>query len=193
MDITLINILIISFIIPILKSRKIGKKLILKIYAIFMIYSSLIIVIYRFNTIKRDINSLNLYKCILMVLISIVIYMVDLLCVNIVKNDAIILDFKYYFKGKVNDIKFLISVFITIMEELVFRMWLLAIKDKMYLYLIISSVCFGLVHIFFSKYDCISKIILGMILGIIYIYTENIIYSIIMHLFYNYLVLKIKE
>lgn len=150
-----------------------------------MIYASGMVIRSDFANIETGIFTITIGKVFLIAVISIVIYIIDLLSINIVKNDILILDWKYYFKGKVNKIKFFISFVISIMEEIVFRMWILDGTISIFYSLILSSICFGIVHIFFSKYDCVSKAIFGLILGVIYIYTGNIIYTIITHIFYN--------
>ncbi|MBO0481263.1 CPBP family intramembrane metalloprotease [Enterococcus sp. MSG2901] len=109
---------------------------------------------------------------------------------NIIINKTIILDVKYYITGKLNIVKFLFSIPIMTIEELAFRLPIIfdnASHLSCWSYLIISSFTFGSVHIFFSKQDLVSKTILGFILGFTMIETQNIIFSIVLHLFYNFL------
>ena len=79
------------------------------------------------------------------------------------------------------------------MEEIVFRGSLLEIENYFIIYILISSISFGIIHIYFSKYDCFSKFIFGVILGTICLISHSIICCIIVHVTYNYLVLKVKE
>lgn len=136
---------------------------------------------------------LRLSTAIIMICISLVIYVIDFVVLNIVKNDVLILDFFYFFKGRVNKLQFLFSFIISIIEEIAFRSWLLKTDEKIWVCVALSSICFGIAHVFFSKYDIISKTILGIILAIIYVKSGNILYSVIVHVTYNYFAIKHKN
>lgn len=193
MELEVKAILIIVSIIIFLHFIGAGKKFILRVYYFIMIFSSILIGIHSFQSVEKIIRIPNIYLCAIMGVIAIIIYIIDFAVLNMVKNDTLILDFKYYFKGNINKVKFLISSLFSIMEEIVFRTALVEIEKYIVIYLLISSISFGLIHIFFSKYDCFSKFILGIILGIICLVTKSLIYPMIVHVIYNYLVLKIKE
>lgn len=187
-----ILVLLITTIISVLNYKKVNRKLILKAYFFIMIFSTIFISICNFDLIVESIRLLKKYICIMMVFISILIYIIDYAILNIVKNDTLILDLKYYFTGSINKINFFISCMFALMEEIVFRLFLIKVEEHLILILIFTSICFGIIHYFFSKYDCFSKCVLGLILGIILIITKNIIYLAIVHIVYNYFALKIK-
>lgn len=96
-------------------------------------------------------------------------------------------------------IKYFISIYISsviftpILEEMLYRYSLTRIKNK-YIYLIVSSILFGLVHIT-SESELIYLIpysILGLTFGLSYIKTNNnLISSIICHLIHNYVTLML--
>ena len=58
----------------------------------------------------------------------------------------------------------------------------------MFFLLFAGTLSFGLAHIFFSKYDVASKMIIGILLGIISIVSHNVFHAIIIHAVYNLIV-----
>lgn len=97
-------------------------------------------------------------------------------------------------EGKVHITSFVISLFIAGLEELLFRYYVLQIKGyPVILLLFIGGLCFGLVHIKFSKYDVFSKSVLGIICGVIFLLSHHILFPIIFHGTYNFLTLKRKQ
>lgn len=186
-------ILIISLTIVFLEFIDVGKKNILKIYFGSMFFSTILVGIYNFDIIKQSMLIPNLGICIIMIFIAVGIYSTDFLIFNMIKHDMLILDIKYYFKGNINKSKFAISCIFTVMEEIVFRVPLVHLENYSIIYILVSSISFGIIHIYFSKYDCFSKFIFGVILGSICLISHSLICCIIVHVTYNYLVLKVKE
>ena len=191
MCLKILVILIITIIIKLLIYKRVNRNLIIKIYFVIIMSLTIFEGIFSLNIILKSIQSLNLCICIIMIFFSIIIYIIDFFILNIIENNVLILDFKYYFRGKIDKVKFLISCLFAVMEEVVFRMLLIGIENNKIFFLLITSICFGIIHRFFSKYDCFSKFVLGMILGIISIMTENLIYPMMIHIIYNYLTLKL--
>lgn len=79
-----------------------------------------------------------------------------------------------------------------ILEEMFFRKVLFYCIDNNVTFLISGSLVFGVVHVYFSKIDIFFKFILGLILSIIYIRTENLYLTLFLHLLYNLFILKLE-
>ena len=85
---------------------------------------------------------------------------------------------------------FIILIISPIFEELFFRQFLLKKlieKNSKKLAIIISSICFAIIHIE-TPYNLIPSFIFGLISSIIFLKTNKIIYSIILHFLVNLLV-----
>ena len=118
--------------------------------------------------------------------VGVMIYVVDLAVKNMILNDVLILDIKYYFTPKKNQyFVVVLSLIIACGEELAFRLPLCEINTYTQIVLIVGSVVYGMTHIYFSKYDMISKIIFGFILGIVCLGLKNMLYALIIHIVYN--------
>ncbi|MFA9555702.1 CPBP family intramembrane glutamic endopeptidase [Evansella sp. AB-rgal1] len=134
------------------------------------------------------------FQLLLVVGLGILFYIVDLIILNMIKHNVILLDFAYMLKGRVNIKALLISFVIGLQEEILFRYFLFMEGGfSIIILLLISSILFGINHLTFSKYDMFSKMVLGLVCGIIFILTRNILLSIVLHLVYNYFALKNKE
>ncbi|WP_407656421.1 CPBP family intramembrane glutamic endopeptidase [Massilibacterium senegalense] len=104
-----------------------------------------------------------------------------------------LLDIPYIFKGKTHLYPFFISSMIAILEELLFRYYLFTALDFPHLpLLIISSIFFGILHLFFSVYDVFSKTMLSLVCGIIFLVYGSVLYPILFHVIYNFFALKKK-
>ncbi|WP_210617928.1 CPBP family intramembrane glutamic endopeptidase [Mammaliicoccus lentus] len=79
-----------------------------------------------------------------------------------------------------------------ILEEVFFRKVLFYHFDNNIDYLILGSIVFGAVHVYFSKKDIFFKFILGLLLSLIYIRTEDLYVTLFLHLLYNLFILKLK-
>lgn len=86
-----------------------------------------------------------------------------------------------------------IMIFVAIAEEMVFRGYILnnlMQSTNRYAALIISALIFGLAHATnpnFSWVAFINIILAGLILGINYIYTQNLWYAVVLHFAWNFL------
>ncbi|WP_407922707.1 CPBP family intramembrane glutamic endopeptidase [Anaerococcus urinomassiliensis] len=111
----------------------------------------------------------------------------DLLIKNIILNDILILDFKFYTSfNNISILRLIFSLIISIGEEFIFRFPIGQFEIvRGGLLLIVGSISFGIIHFYFSKYDGLSKIVIGLIFGTIILLTKNIYYSIITHITYN--------
>jgi uncharacterized protein len=138
--------------------------------------------------------SLNTFLNILLVIfIASVYFILDFIILHIIRHKILILDIPYILKGKVRLIPFSVSLIVAMLEELLYRFYLLQVSETyVFICLIIGSIYFGLVHISFSKYDMYSKMVLGIVCGILLIVSKNLLYSIIFHFTYNYFALKDK-
>ena len=125
--------------------------------------------------------------CLVFIIIGFLIYMMDLLIKNIILNDILILDIKFYTSfNNISILRLIFSLIISIGEELIFRFPISQFEVvRGGLLLIVGSISFGIIHFYFSKYDGLSKIFIGLIFGIISFLTKNIYYSIIAHITYN--------
>ena len=128
-------------------------------------------------------------------LLSIVLFYVsENMIFNVIFDDVLVLDLNYYFGGKLDKIQFMISLPIAFLEECAFRLPLIVYVDQgseyVWLLIIVSSILFGINHLFFSKYNAVSKCVLGVILAVITIYGESILVTIVLHIIYNYLTSK---
>ncbi|MDO5655069.1 MAG: CPBP family intramembrane metalloprotease [Flavobacteriaceae bacterium] len=74
------------------------------------------------------------------------------------------------------------------LEELVFRKMILGYLDRNFTSIVLSSFLFALIHVFngFEILKVFSSFFFGIILGIVY-YKGGLIYSILIHVFYNLL------
>ncbi|AIS51584.1 abortive infection protein [Thermoanaerobacter kivui] len=186
-------IYLVTFFILLTKVLKWDKNIALKLYISLLILAAWINVLYAYNSNIQFTGTLSITILLVVSITSLVYYVLDFMLINIIKSDVLILDIAYYFKGRVKMLEFLTSVIIGILEELVFRLYLIESSIKMeFLLLILSSMCFSMVHIFFSKYDVLSKMVMGLVLGYIFIQTHNILYPITFHMIYNWFALKKK-
>lgn len=130
----------------------------------------------------------------IVVILGMVFFVVDFIVLNMIKKKVLILDFLYILKGKLQWRVFLLSSFIAIFEEILFRYYTLTSEAMpLILLLIISSLSFGLVHIFFSTYDIFSKTVLGFVCGILFLLTDHILFPIVFHVTYNLFASKEKS
>lgn len=87
----------------------------------------------------------------------------------------------------------LIPMFSAFMEEIIFRYLFIGSCSKVYgreiIFLTLSSILFGLIHYFNlgSIYNTIPYMLVGLFFGIIYVLTDNIFYSLSIHLLNNFL------
>ncbi|PFO82326.1 hypothetical protein COJ77_12760 [Bacillus cereus] len=135
----------------------------------------------------------TLFIIVVVSILAILFFITDFIVLNMIINKVLILDFPYFFKGKVQIIAFLISLLIAIQEEFLFRYYLFQESSYPSIFLLlIGSVSFGVIHIVFSKYDIFSKTFLGFVCGVIFLLTNSILFSILFHIIYNYFTLKNK-
>lgn len=143
--------------------------------------------------IQLTLSFKTIFITIVVSILAIVFFIADFIVLNIITNNVLILDFLYFFKGRVQIISFLISLLIAIQEEFLFRYYLFQESGYSSLFLLlIGSVSFGVIHIVFSKYDIFSKTFLGFVCGVIFLLTNSILFSILFHIIYNYFALKNK-
>lgn len=109
-----------------------------------------------------------------------------------IENFIFKLKYKNYYIVKIPQNQFLlifISIVIPIAEEILFRAALKYLFDLYNLhfifYICISSVCFGLNHLIYSKVNVVTKSIWGLFFSISYYFTENILVTIISHIVIN--------
>jgi hypothetical protein len=99
---------------------------------------------------------------------------------------------KIIFNSKEIIISFLIFVFVAIMEEVIFRGYILKnlmLSFNKYLALILSAVLFALMHGLNPNIDLFSLtniFLAGILLGISYIHTKNLWFPIALHLSWNF-------
>lgn len=135
----------------------------------------------------------TIFILLFIILLAVVYFMLDFIVFNMIRNNVLLLDLPYILKGKLRFIPFIISFMISILEELLFRFYLLQESNPyLFVYLMIGSISFGLVHIAFSKYDLYSKMVLGLVCGVLLIVSKNILYPIVFHCVYNYFTFKDK-
>jgi len=111
--------------------------------------------------------------------------MVDILLLCIAS--FIILLTKY---GK--NIKINIIFLMPIIEEYLFRYILLRGSTNPFL-LIAGAISFGGLHYIGGWKEIISKSIIGIFLGIVFIYTKCLIICMIVHSVFNFIIIKLKE
>lgn len=136
----------------------------------------------------------SLLVALMIIILAILFYIFDFIVLNIIRHNQLILDVPFMFRGEVHSTLFIISMGFAGLEELLFRYYVLKIDSYSTTYLLlIGSICFGLVHLKFSKYDIFSKTFLGIGCGVVFLFTNNIIYSILFHCTYNFFALKNKK
>lgn len=146
------------------------------------------------KVLLNDLKKINFFKCIKLVIISLILiflflYMLSYLLFNqgIEINDA---SFTWF--SIVNAL-----IFAPFTEEIVNRfclIWLNHSSILKYATLFLSSVLFSIGHqtvLSSNFYMFWTYIILGLCLGYIYIKTENIWYSITVHFAYNFIVMLV--
>lgn len=159
-----------------------------------LIYFILIVILVIINKIKFNSIKFKFTDIIHSIFISIIFTITIIFITNIINNyyklpinqNNILLEFN-------NNKLFTISkllVFIPIIEEIIFRYNFKYINNK-YLYIIISSSIFSLMHltgtneaIYFIPY-----FLLGFMLSFIYVKYNNLLYCITCHLLYNLIIL----
>lgn len=158
-------------------------------YFAFITTVATLIIICNLYALKSEFVNVKILSVLLCVLLGIFLYVIDLVIKNIVLNDVLILDFTYYFSfNRETSFKILLSVLIAFEEELIFRFPLCLFERISFFLLFAGTLSFGLAHIFFSKYDVASKMIIGILLGIISIVSHNVFHAIIIHAVYNLIV-----
>ena len=145
-----------------------------------------IVLRYKMELIMQAMN-VEFLLCVGFIIIGFLIYMVDLLIKNILLNDLLILDIKFYTSfNNISILRLILSLIISIGEEFIFRFPISQLEFvKGGLLFMLGSISFGIIHFYFSKYDGLSKIVIGLIFGMIVLITKNIYYSIIVHITYN--------
>lgn len=143
--------------------------------------------VYFYHAVLTEkIHSVRLLLVVVCVICGIVIYITDLMLKNMILHDVLILDWRYYFSPKKGmHIYVLLSLLIACGEELVFRLPICVFPVDKLVLLLLSSVTYGIVHLFFSRYDACSKIVLGLLLAICVMWTKSIYVSFIIHSVYN--------
>lgn len=143
--------------------------------------------IFRYiNTFREGLSSLQLKPVGICILVGLAVYILDLALKNIILNDVLILDPKYYFYPKKKAfLPTILSVILAFGEEVVFRFPLCLFETGIGALFLIGSLSFGCIHLFFSKYDMTSKCILGLILGITCIAMKTYAYAAVVHIIYN--------
>lgn len=163
---------------------------IVRIIYFYLLCASTVIMFFMIQDYKGISEPINFIQFLISILLIIIFYCSEVLLVNVIKNKVLILDYSFYFTGKVKLSQLFLSLPILIMEEIVFRLPVLAFNAYIWLLCGIASLCFGLVHVYFSKQDMISKVFLGFLLGCTLIISRNIYLVLLMHIFYNLLVFK---
>lgn len=108
----------------------------------------------------------------------------------ILLDEIIFVNFRFELSGLLYTI--LIFVFVSIMEEILIRGYVLRnlmISFNKYIALILSSILFAIMHGFNPNIDLFSLInlfIAGLLLGITYIYTKNLWFPIALHFSWNF-------
>ncbi|MFZ5354002.1 MAG: CPBP family intramembrane glutamic endopeptidase [Bacillota bacterium] len=146
----------------------------------------------RLPQLNFELTYINIYKLLLIILVAVLFFMADFFIYNMLTNKIILIDIRYYFSGKLNFYKYSVSLVFTIMEELLFRFFLLEELGTGFLIILLSGISFGVTHIFFSRYDVFSKTFLGLLCAIAYAFTGSIVFSIVLHGTYNIMALKEK-
>lgn len=167
--------------------RKLHKRAVLMAYYCIMIVATILSVII-FENLKIFSFRMNIPLYFWLTIITISFYCIETMFVNMIVKQVLILDWRFYFKGKIDFIGLIISTPLLIMEEIVFRLPIINVSSETnikVLLLVFSSICFGAVHLFFSKHDAIAKVFLGLVMSFIFVISGNIIITIFMHLIYN--------
>lgn len=154
---------------------------------VFLILNGLV---YGLPTIDLRILPKDFLSILLILVGAIVFFTVDFIVRFLLSQHTLLLDFKYLLSGRVKISSFLIGVVISIMEEGFFRYYMFEVLGFTLSTILISSVSFGAVHLVFSRYDLISKMVLGLFCGLIYILTRNLMHVILFHITYNFFVLR---
>lgn len=168
----------------------INKLLVLKIYVglLCAATTAMFFLIKDYNVMFEPITYIH---CLVSIFSIVIFYCSELLLANAVMNKMLILDYRFYFTGKVEFSKMLTSLPILIMEEAVFRLPIIsALEAYPWLFCGITSLSFGLVHLFFSKQNMISKVFLGLLLGYTILISKNVYLVVLMHGTYNLLIFQ---
>lgn len=170
---------------------RVKKSIVFKIYLILMLCGSVGSLIW---IDIYDIFVLNKFWVYLITpLIASLFYIFESFLTNVIMNRVVILDYKFYFTGKLRLNRLIVSVPILLMEEVVFRLPIIITTPCILLNWCIcffSSICFGIIHIYFSKKDMISKMALGFLLGGMIIFTKSLAVVCLLHFFYNLFVFQ---
>lgn len=141
------------------------------------------------NDFMEQLKKVHIPIIISCAVIGLMIYIADLAIKNMYFQNVIILDWKYYFSGKkITNLSMPCSLAIAVCEEIVFRFPVSLFVEQKMIFLFLGSCAYGIVHSFFSKYDAISKTVIGLILGVSIAVTDNIFYLMVAHATYNVLV-----
>lgn len=131
----------------------------------------------------------NLYFSFILLIIysafGILIYVATLCIKNLVQNKLLILDIRFYFKRRLEIESMFTGVLFAILEEFTYRSWIIMSTQNVIGLLILSSIVFGLNHLSINADEFIYKGILGLVLGLSFICTKNLIIPIIVHTTYN--------
>jgi len=127
---------------------------------------------------------------ILATVLGCVCYVIEVAGFFMITKKALILDLGFYFKGKLPYLSFALSCIISILEELVWRQLLFYNQIDLLLPIGLSIIGFGLSHIVWGKHQVWLKSILGIVLTLIYLVSNDILFVILIHISYNYFMLK---
>lgn len=125
------------------------------------------------------------YKTTIAFILTILIYIFLIISLSFLERRKIRINFK-------EKIPLIFMIVTVILEEVFFRKIILNYFVNNFIFLIVGSLFFGAVHVYFSKKDVFFKSILGFMLSIIYIRTENLYVTLFLHLVYNLFVLKLR-
>lgn len=137
-------------------------------------------------------NPLPIVYVLVIALLPIILYMLEMFVLNMIQNHILLIDLRAYFSGRINLYETMISFYIVILEEMLYRYF--AFKSGYSFLLVLSgtSLAFGLAHLPFSKFDVASKAVFGLVMGLVFYCTGNIMAAIYIHVVYNYLALRKK-
>lgn len=179
------SLVVLSYIMFLIRVR--GLKFSMTVYTISLL-SMLLINQLAFG--KDIIIEWSVKKIIIGLLLGITLYLIEIILFYMFKYRVIILDITFFLKGKLNIAVALVSLFILILEELVWREMLFSDNNNIILKIILSSIAFGLCHIVFGKLQVVFKCLLSLLLIIAYLYTNDILVTVVIHASYNYCLLK---
>lgn len=129
-------------------------------------------------------ENLKIIPAFVCIVFGVMVYVIDLAIKNILTNDVLIVDLKYYFTIKKQEyLSVMLSLVIAFGEEIVFHFPICIVSGISLL--LLGSITYGISHRFFSVYDMFSKIVFGVILGLLGFYTKNALYAVIVHIVYN--------